>query len=104
MVHAFRGPTGSCEPSHSRCSRVLQSEENSVGVVAVTVGRRRPPAAEGVLVFLNLIWDFDGTLFDTYPAIANSLRAAVGELTTPPSFEAVRDMALISNSLPRSMR
>ena len=47
-------------------------------------------------MFLNLIWDFDGTLFDTYPAIANSLRAAVGDLAVPPSFEEVRDMALIS--------
>ncbi|GAA4413467.1 HAD-IA family hydrolase [Fodinibacter luteus] len=44
----------------------------------------------------NLIWDFDGTLFDTYPAIANSLRAAVGDLAVPPSFEEVRDMALVS--------
>jgi phosphoglycolate phosphatase-like HAD superfamily hydrolase len=47
-------------------------------------------------VFLNLIWDFDGTLFNTYPAIANSLRAAVRDLAVPPSFEEVRDMALIS--------
>ena len=44
----------------------------------------------------NLIWDFDGTLFDTYPAIVNSLRAAVGDLAVPPSFEEVRDMALVS--------
>ena len=47
-------------------------------------------------MFLNLIWDFDGTLFDTYPAIADSLRAAVEDLAVPPSFEEVRDMALIS--------
>jgi len=47
-------------------------------------------------VIRNLIWDFDGTLFDTYPAIANSLRAAVGDLAAPPSYEEVRDMALIS--------
>ena len=47
-------------------------------------------------MFLNLIWDFDGTLFDTYPAIANSLRAAVGDLAVPPSFEEVMDLALIS--------
>ena len=44
----------------------------------------------------NLIWDFDGTLFDTYPAIVNSLRAAVADLAVPPSFEKVRDMALVS--------
>jgi len=47
-------------------------------------------------VIRNLIWDFDGTLFDTYPAIVNSLRAAVGDLAVPPSFEKVRDMALVS--------
>jgi phosphoglycolate phosphatase len=47
-------------------------------------------------MFLNLIWDFDGTLFDTYPAIATSLRAAVGDLAVPPSFDEVRDMALVS--------
>ena len=44
----------------------------------------------------NLMWDFDGTLFDTYPAIGKSLRAAVGDLAVPPSFEEVRDMALVS--------
>lgn len=44
----------------------------------------------------NLIWDFDGTLFDTYPAIVSSLRAAVGDLAAPPSFDEVRDMALVS--------
>ena len=44
----------------------------------------------------NLIWDFDGTLFDTYPAIVNSLRAAVGDLAVPPSLDEVRDMALVS--------
>lgn len=47
-------------------------------------------------MILNLIWDFDGTLFDTYPAIANSLQAAVRDLAVPPSFEEVRDMALVS--------
>jgi phosphoglycolate phosphatase-like HAD superfamily hydrolase len=47
-------------------------------------------------VFSNLIWDFDGTLFDTYPAIANSLRAAVSDLAVPPSLDEVRDMALVS--------
>ena len=47
----------------------------------------------------NLIWDFDGTLFDTYPAIVNSLRAAVTELADlapTPSYEEVRDLALVS--------
>jgi phosphoglycolate phosphatase-like HAD superfamily hydrolase len=44
----------------------------------------------------NLIWDFDGTLFDTYPAIVSSLRAAVGDLVVPPSFEEVRDLAMVS--------
>ena len=49
-----------------------------------------------LLVIRNLIWDFDGTLFDTYPAIVNSLRAAVGDLAVPPSSEEVMAMALVS--------
>jgi phosphoglycolate phosphatase-like HAD superfamily hydrolase len=44
----------------------------------------------------NLIWDFDGTLFDTYPAIASSLRAAVSDLADPPRLDEVRDMAQVS--------
>lgn len=30
-------------------------------------------------MFRNIIWDVDGTLFDTYPAIAESFRAAVND-------------------------
>jgi phosphoglycolate phosphatase-like HAD superfamily hydrolase len=48
-------------------------------------------------VFRNLIWDFDGTLFDTYPAIVDSLRSAVTDLAgATPAYEEVRDLALVS--------
>jgi phosphoglycolate phosphatase-like HAD superfamily hydrolase len=32
------------------------------------------------LTFSNVIWDVDGTLFDTYPAIARAFKAALNEL------------------------
>ena len=31
-------------------------------------------------MFRNIIWDVDGTLFDTYPAIAQAIKAALHEL------------------------
>jgi HAD superfamily hydrolase (TIGR01509 family) len=31
-------------------------------------------------LFRHIIWDVDGTLFDTYPAIANAFKAALGDL------------------------
>lgn len=31
-------------------------------------------------MFRNIIWDLDGTLFDTYPAIAGAFQAALAEL------------------------
>jgi phosphoglycolate phosphatase-like HAD superfamily hydrolase len=30
-------------------------------------------------VFRNIIWDFDGTLFDTYPSMVGAVRAALNE-------------------------
>jgi phosphoglycolate phosphatase-like HAD superfamily hydrolase len=38
-------------------------------------------AADGrEIVIRNIIWDVDGTLFDTYPAIARAFRAALNDL------------------------
>lgn len=31
------------------------------------------------MVLLNILWDFDGTLFDTYPAYTNALSSVIGE-------------------------
>jgi phosphoglycolate phosphatase-like HAD superfamily hydrolase len=31
-------------------------------------------------MYRNIIWDLDGTLFDTYPAITNAFRAALADL------------------------
>jgi HAD superfamily hydrolase (TIGR01509 family) len=44
----------------------------------------------------HLIWDVDGTLFDTYPAIARSFQAAAHELGAPVSYDEVMRLALIS--------
>lgn len=44
----------------------------------------------------HLIWDVDGTLFDTYPAIVGSLHAAAVELGAPATYEETHDLALVS--------
>lgn len=44
----------------------------------------------------HLIWDVDGTLFDTYPAIVRSLQGAARDLGAPAAYEATRDLALVS--------
>jgi phosphoglycolate phosphatase-like HAD superfamily hydrolase len=31
-------------------------------------------------MFRNIIWDVDGTLFDTYPAIARAFQTALNDL------------------------
>jgi phosphoglycolate phosphatase-like HAD superfamily hydrolase len=31
-------------------------------------------------MFRNIIWDVDGTLFDTYPAIAKAFQVALNDL------------------------
>src|SRR5512146_799171 len=41
----------------------------------------------------NVIWDVDGTLFDTYPAIARAFRAALGELGADDSEERIAHLA-----------
>ena len=44
----------------------------------------------------HLIWDVDGTLFDTYPAIVGSLQAAAVDLGAPATYEETHDLALVS--------
>ena len=44
----------------------------------------------------HLIWDVDGTLFDTYPAIVGSLQAAAVDLGAPATHEETLDLALVS--------
>ena len=41
----------------------------------------------------NIIWDVDGTLFDTYPAIARAFKAALNELGVDESVERIADLA-----------
>jgi phosphoglycolate phosphatase-like HAD superfamily hydrolase len=47
-------------------------------------------------VIRHLIWDVDGTLFDTYPAIISSLHAAAGDLGALATREEIHDLAVIS--------
>ncbi len=47
-------------------------------------------------MFRNIIWDVDGTLFDTYPAIVESFRAAVSDLGGDVSLETIEGLAKIS--------
>ena len=44
----------------------------------------------------HLIWDVDGTLFDTYPAIVGSLQDAAVDLGAPATHEETHDLALVS--------
>ncbi len=44
----------------------------------------------------HLIWDVDGTLFDTYPAIARSMQAAAHDLGAPATYDEVMRLALVS--------
>jgi phosphoglycolate phosphatase-like HAD superfamily hydrolase len=41
----------------------------------------------------NVIWDVDGTLFDTYPAIARAFRAALNELGADEPAERIVELA-----------
>jgi phosphoglycolate phosphatase-like HAD superfamily hydrolase len=41
----------------------------------------------------NIIWDVDGTLFDTYPAIARAFRAALNDLGRDAPLERITELA-----------
>jgi len=49
-----------------------------------------------VALIQHLIWDVDGTLFDTYPAIARSFQAAAHDLGAPAAYDEVMRLALVS--------
>jgi HAD superfamily hydrolase (TIGR01549 family) len=44
----------------------------------------------------NLIWDVDGTLFDTYPAMAAAMRATLAELGADVPMERLETLARVS--------
>ena len=44
----------------------------------------------------HLIWDVDGTMFDTYPAIVDSLSAAAMDLGVSAPREEIHELALVS--------
>jgi phosphoglycolate phosphatase-like HAD superfamily hydrolase len=47
-------------------------------------------------MFRNIIWDLDGTLFDTYPAIAGAFRAALADLGKDAPLDWIGNLAKIS--------
>jgi len=44
----------------------------------------------------NIIWDVDGTLFDTYPAIARAFRASLNSLGKDAPLDWLQDLAKVS--------
>lgn len=44
-------------------------------------------------MFKNILWDVDGTLFDTYPAITGAFRAALNELGTDAGLDRIMILA-----------
>jgi phosphoglycolate phosphatase-like HAD superfamily hydrolase len=44
-------------------------------------------------MFRNIIWDVDGTLFDTYPAIATAFRVALNDLGEEASLDWIEGLA-----------
>jgi phosphoglycolate phosphatase-like HAD superfamily hydrolase len=50
----------------------------------------------GGFMIRHLIWDVDGTLFDTYPAIARSFQAAAHDLGAPVTYDEVLRLAQVS--------
>jgi phosphoglycolate phosphatase-like HAD superfamily hydrolase len=54
-------------------------------------------AADGwTHTFRSVIWDIDGTLFDTCPAIARAFKAALADLGADDSLERIADLARVS--------
>jgi phosphoglycolate phosphatase-like HAD superfamily hydrolase len=49
-------------------------------------------------MFRNIIWDVDGTLFDTYPAIASSFQAALNDSGKEAPLDWIEELAKISIS------
>jgi phosphoglycolate phosphatase-like HAD superfamily hydrolase len=47
-------------------------------------------------MFRNIIWDVDGTLFDTYPAIARAFRIALNDLGKDASVDRIERLARTS--------
>jgi len=47
-------------------------------------------------MFRNIIWDVDGTLFDTYPAIAKAFQVALNDLGKDASLDWIEGLAKIS--------
>jgi phosphoglycolate phosphatase-like HAD superfamily hydrolase len=49
-------------------------------------------------IFRNIVWDVDGTLFDTYPAIAMAFQAALNDCGKGASLDWIEGLAKISLS------
>jgi phosphoglycolate phosphatase-like HAD superfamily hydrolase len=51
---------------------------------------------EGKDMIRNIIWDVDGTLFDTYPPIARAFKSAIRDLGQDAAIEWIEELARIS--------
>jgi phosphoglycolate phosphatase-like HAD superfamily hydrolase len=51
---------------------------------------------QGVGMIRNIIWDVDGTLFDTYPLIAQAFRLAINDLGADAPLDWIESLARIS--------
>jgi phosphoglycolate phosphatase-like HAD superfamily hydrolase len=51
-----------------------------------------------VTMFRNIIWDVDGTLFDTYPAMAQAFKAALHDFGKDAAFDWIEGLAKTSLS------
>jgi HAD superfamily hydrolase (TIGR01549 family) len=49
-------------------------------------------------MFQHIIWDFDGTLFDTYPCLSQSLQKALKDLGVTAPIEEILSFQMISQS------
>ena len=44
-------------------------------------------------MFQNIIWDVDGTLFDTYPAITRAIKSGLNDIGRDEAYELILDLA-----------
>jgi phosphoglycolate phosphatase-like HAD superfamily hydrolase len=61
------------------------------------IARQKTIKLEGFMI-RNIIWDVDGTLFDTYPSIAKAIKAAFNDLRQDAPLDWIENLAKVSLS------
>jgi phosphoglycolate phosphatase-like HAD superfamily hydrolase len=74
------------------CSRPSQTYYEAAASAAL----RHVFCLSGLKMFRNIIWDFDGTLFDTYPYMSAAFRQALNELGADESVERITGLLKVS--------